>query len=137
MGRHQTSLRFAALVIVFGALVGCSRSAVLTNATDRPVRASLTRELIGSGDRTLDVATIAPDGTVTLGPVTIVTERVTLIVEPTGGLGGAVPIKQRLGFGTSEYTIVDDEFAPATIRLAPGGPNDSILTDESAGATQE
>ncbi|MEO1716087.1 MAG: hypothetical protein AAFR76_03150 [Planctomycetota bacterium] len=119
---------------------GCSRSAVLTNATDVPVRASLERELIGSGERTLDAATIAPDGTVRLGPVSVYSERVTLIVQPAGTMSGAVPIRERLGFGTSEFTIVPDEFAPATIRLAPGTldtPNDGANErSESRGSGQ-
>ncbi|MEL6499217.1 MAG: hypothetical protein AAF937_07910 [Planctomycetota bacterium] len=117
---------------------GCSRSAVLTNATDIPVRASLERELIGAGDRELDSATIAPDGTVRLGPVTVYSERVTLIVRPAGGLGGVVPIRERLGFGTSEFTIVPDEFAPATIRLAPGTldtPSDAADERSESGAS--
>lgn len=112
------------LLLVSLALAGCTRSVLLTNATDRPVRASLERELIGAGDRTLDSATIAPDGSVRLGPVAVTTERVTLVVQPAGGLGGVVPIRERLGFGSSAYTIVDDEFAPATLRLAPGTPDD-------------
>ncbi|MEL7483609.1 MAG: hypothetical protein AAFN41_04570 [Planctomycetota bacterium] len=119
-------------------LTGCTRSALLTNATERPIRATLERELIGAGERTLDAAVIAPEGTVRLGPVSIYTERVTLIVEPAGGLGGVIPIRERLGFGTSEFTVVDDEFSPATIRLAPGTPETAgdakDERDESSGS---
>ncbi len=117
--RHTAPL-LAVVCLFAGLLSGCTRSAVLTNTTELPVRASLERELMGSGDRTLDAATIAPEGTVRLGPVSVYSERVTLVVQPAGAMSGAVPIRQRLGFGTSEFTIVADEFAPATIRLAPG-----------------
>lgn len=112
-------------VVILGALAGCSRSVILTNATEAPIRAMLQRELIGAGDRTLDAATILPDATVRLGPVSVYTERVTLIVEPASTLMGAVPIKERLGFGTSVFTVVPDEFSPATLRLAPGSPDDT------------
>lgn len=118
------------LLISLLTLAGCSRSVILSNATEFPVRASLERELIGAGNRTLDAATIAPDGRVKLGPVSIFTERVTLVVAPAGGMSGAVPIKERLSFGTAEFTIVPDEFAPATIRLAPGSP-DAVLEPDT------
>ena len=40
-----------------------------------------------------------------------------------------LPIKERLGFGTSEFTVVPDEFSPATLRLAPGSPDDTESQD--------
>ncbi|MEO1584983.1 MAG: hypothetical protein AAFR96_10490 [Planctomycetota bacterium] len=120
------------LLLTLGAtLPGCARTATLTNTTDAPIRASLERELIGSGNRTLDAATILPDATVTLGPVRIYTERVTLNVTPANNRG-AIAIRERLGFGDTELTVVPDEFSPATIRLIEGPPDDSLLRKKEA-----
>ena len=109
---------FAAAVL----LAACSpaRTVILTNDTDGAVRASISRELMGSGDRLLAAATVGPGETGTLGPVSApLTERVTLRVDPAIGLGAGIAESERLGWGTTRLRVVIDELSPTGLSLVP------------------
>jgi hypothetical protein len=116
----RVALAIAAVVVV---LTGCSpaTTAVLTNGTDVPLRAELRRELMQAGERTLVIASIAPRGGATLGPVRApITERITLEVVPAG-VPGAVPAKRELGFGTTRLRVAADPASPSDLVLEPVG----------------
>lgn len=118
----RRSLHRLALLALAGTLAACSpgRTVILTNDTTGPVRASISRELMGSGDRLLAAATVAAGETGTIGPVSApLTERVTLSVDPAIGLGAGIAESERLGWGTTRLRVVIDELSPTGLSLVP------------------
>lgn len=117
--KRLTGIPFVAIAMI---LTACSpgRTVVLTNDTNGPVRATISRELIGSGDRVLAAATVASGETGTIGPVSApLTERVTLRVDPAIGLGAGIAESERLGWGTTRLRVVIDEMSVTGLSLLP------------------
>ncbi|MEM8757841.1 MAG: hypothetical protein AAGF47_08675 [Planctomycetota bacterium] len=93
----------------------------MTNDTPGPVRATVARELIGAGDRTLASAVVPAGEIATLGPVSApFTERVTLRVDAAVGLGAGITESERLGWGTTRRRVVLDEMSVSGLSLIEG-----------------